>query len=131
VAELSEAVGPGFTYLACLRNARAQAEHLAARGRDVLILGADSRGEFRAEDKLCAARIGDRLAQLGYRSSGGATAAVLEEWAGAADDGFVDGPSARYLRDTGQDADLRFILEHVDDLDDVFSLEQGRVRAVS
>lgn len=130
VAELSDAVGPGLTYLACLRNARAQAEHLAAQGRDVLILGADSRGEFRAEDKLCAARIGNRLAQLGYRSGGGTTAAVLEEWAGAADDGFVDGPSARYLRDTGQEADLRFVLEHIDDLTQVFGIEQGMVRAV-
>jgi 2-phosphosulfolactate phosphatase len=125
---VAEAAGRGPTYLACLRNSRAQADHLAAQERDVLIMGADSRGEFRAEDKLCAARIGGRLAQLGYRTDGRATAAVLDRWADAPDDGFVDGPSARYLMDTRQDADLRFVLEHIDDLDDVFTVEQGMVR---
>jgi 2-phosphosulfolactate phosphatase len=130
VAGATQAVGGGLTYLACLRNARAQADHLAAEGLDALILGADSRGEFRAEDKLCAARIGARLAQHGYTADGQTTATVLEGWADAPDDGFVDGPSARYLKDTGQDADLRFVLEHIEDLGQVFSVEQGMVRGV-
>jgi 2-phosphosulfolactate phosphatase len=128
---VAEAAARGLTYLACLRNARAQADHLAAQERDVLILGADSRGEFRAEDQLCAARIADKLAQLGYRTDGHATEAVLERWASAPDDAFVDGPSAHYLNDTGQDADLRFVLEHIDDLDRVFTVERAEVHAVA
>jgi 2-phosphosulfolactate phosphatase len=117
------------TYLACLRNARAQAGHLAASGRDALILGADSRGEFREEDQLCAARIGAALVKAGYEIADGVTEAVIDRWAYARDDAFVDGRSARYLRDTQQEHDLRFVLDHVDDLDSAFTLESGRVRA--
>ena len=54
---IAEAVRHGITYACCLRNAAAQARYLLAQDRDVLILGADSRGEFREEDQLCAARI--------------------------------------------------------------------------
>src|ERR1700724_3069154 len=37
---IAEAVRHGVTYACCLRNADAQAAHLAGRSRDVLILGA-------------------------------------------------------------------------------------------
>jgi 2-phosphosulfolactate phosphatase len=126
---VADAASHGSNYLACLRNAGAQASHLAAKQCDVLILGADSRGEFRAEDQLCAARIARVLLEHGYRVEGNASAEVLERFADARDDAFVDGRSARYLRDTGQEADLRFVLEHVDDLDDVFTVCDGMVCA--
>jgi 2-phosphosulfolactate phosphatase len=126
---VADAASHGSSYLACLRNAGAQASHLAAKQCDVLILGADSRGEFRAEDQLCAARIARALLEHGYRVEGNASAEVLERFADARDDAFVDGRSARYLRDTGQEADLRFVLEHVDDLDEVFTVRDGMVCA--
>lgn len=128
---IAEAASRGITYVACLRNALAQAAHLAAQERDVLVLGADSRGEFREEDQLCAARIAGELARRGYRTAGPATDAVLERWADAGEDAFLDGPSARYLRDTGQEEDLRFVVEHIDDLALVFTVEQAAVRAVA
>jgi hypothetical protein len=55
---------------------------------------------------------------------------VLSRWGDAPDDAFLDGRSARYLRDTGQDADLAYVLEHVDDISAVFVVENGRVREV-
>jgi 2-phosphosulfolactate phosphatase len=127
---IAEAVRHGQTYVCCLRNATAQAQHLVAEGRDVVVLGADSRGEFREEDQLCAARIARVLLQNGATVADGPTEEVLTRWGDAPDDAFVEGRSARYLRDTGQQADLAFVLEHVDDLSAVFVVEQGEVRGL-
>jgi hypothetical protein len=40
------------------------------------------------------------------------------------------GRSARYLIDTGQEHDLRFVLDHIDDLSGVFVLERSVVALV-
>ena len=71
---IAEAVRHGTTYVCCLRNAAAQARYLLAQDRDVLILGADSRGEFREEDQLCAARIARDLIGDGFGITDGPTA---------------------------------------------------------
>jgi 2-phosphosulfolactate phosphatase len=125
---IAEAVRHGITYACCLRNAAAQARYLLAQDRDVLILGADSRGEFREEDQLCAARIARDLTQGGFDVADDPTHDVLERYADAPDDVILGGRSARYLRDTGQDEDLEFVLGHVDDLSDIFMVGQGEVR---
>jgi len=125
---IAEAVQHGVTYVSCLRNAAAQAAHLAANGRDVLILGADSRGEFREEDQLCAARIARVLLAGGYSVADRPTQEIIESFGNAPDNAFLEGRSARYLRDTGQQEDLDFVLEHIDDLSLVFVVEQGEVR---
>jgi 2-phosphosulfolactate phosphatase len=125
---IAEAVCHGVTFAGCLRNASAQAEHLARADRDVLILGADSRGEFREEDQLCAARIARALLAAGHSVADRCTEEVLERFGDAPDDAFLEGRSARYLRDTGQTEDLEFVLGHVDDLDCVFVVEQGEIR---
>jgi len=125
---IAEAVQHGVTYLGSLRNVAALAAHLAVGERDVLILGADSRGEFREEDELCAARIGAALVKEGFAVADRASAELLERWGQASDDSFLHGPSAQYLRDTGQEEDLAFVLEHIDDLPAVFVVERGEVR---
>jgi 2-phosphosulfolactate phosphatase len=128
---IAEAVQHGVTYICCLRNTEAQALHLAAGGSDVLILGADSRGEFRDEDQLCAARIARFLLAAGYGPADTDTEAVIARFGDAPDDAFIEGRSARYLRDTGQDRDLAFVLEHVNDLRSVFVVEDKQVRELS
>ena len=128
---MAEASQVAVTYVACLRNVSAVAGHLANLLQDVRILGADSRGEFREEDQLCAARIARALTLAGYTSAAGATEDVLERFGEAPDDAFLDGKSATYLRETGQHDDLEFVLEHIDDLDRAFVIEAGRVQAVS
>jgi 2-phosphosulfolactate phosphatase len=128
---IAEAVRHGTTYICCLRNTEAQARHLAEEGRDVLILGADSRGEFRDEDQLCAARVARSLVAAGYEVSDERTEAVIERFGDAPDDAFVEGRSARYLRDTGQELDLGFVLEHINDLQAVFVVEAGEVRELT
>jgi 2-phosphosulfolactate phosphatase len=128
---IAEAVRHGVTYVCCLRNAAAQARYLLAQDRDVLILGADSRGEFREEDQLCAARIARELTGDGYSVADRPTREVLERYADASEDVILGGRSARYLRDTGQDEDLEFVLGHVDDVDGIFVVEQGEVRPLA
>jgi 2-phosphosulfolactate phosphatase len=128
---MAEASAVAATYVACLRNVTALAGHLAGLQRDVRVLGADSRGEFREEDQLCAARIARVLARGGYRVADSTTEQVLERFGEAPDDAFLEGRSAKYLRDTGQEHDLAFVLNHIDDLDSVFVLEQGEVRTMA
>jgi 2-phosphosulfolactate phosphatase len=128
---MAEAADRGVCQPACLRNATAQARHLARSGADAVILGADSRGQFRDEDRLCAARIGRLLVEAGYGVGDRLTAEVLERWGNAPDDAFLGGRSAKYLRETAQEHDLEFVLAHIDDLAEVYSLEQGELRALA
>jgi 2-phosphosulfolactate phosphatase len=128
---MMEAASRGVCQLACLRNARAAAEHVARSGADAVVLGADSRGEFREEDRLCAARVGRALVSAGYRPGDRLTTQVIQRWGEAPDDAFLQGRSVRYLRETAQQRDLEFVLEHIEDLDGVFAVEAGAVRALA
>lgn len=126
-----EAAQSGRVYVASLRNAAAQAAHLVEHHERVRIFGAGSRGEFRREDQVCCARIGARLAEAGFEPADALTEHVVERWADAPDEAIVGGRSSRYLVDTGQRADLDFVLAHVDDLDAVFELCDGEVVALA
>lgn len=128
---IAEAVRHGVTYISCLRNVSAQAAHLLAQERDVLILGADSRGEFREEDQLCAARIARVLTAGGYSMANSPTEEIIESFGNAPDDAILEGRSAKYLRDTGQQQDLDFVLNHIDDLTTVYVVEQGEVCSIA
>src|SRR6266571_1816110 len=77
---MMEAADRGVCHPACLRNASAQGRHLAQAGGDAVILGADSRGEFREEDRLCAARIARALVEAGHSVTDRFTAEVLDRW---------------------------------------------------
>jgi 2-phosphosulfolactate phosphatase len=127
---IAEAARYGRTYLCCLRNAAAQAAHLARLGTDVMVFGAATRGEFREEDQLCAARVARDLLRHGYGVASASTGEVIERFGDAPDDVILGGRSATYLRETGQERDLAFVLEHVDDLDAVFVIDEGVVRAL-
>jgi 2-phosphosulfolactate phosphatase len=119
----------GTTLVACLRNWTAQAaELLEVRPREVALVGAGTRGEFREEDQLCCAWIGARLVDAGYTPSREA-AAVIGRWGNERVEAILSGRSATYLRDSGQLDDLRFILEHIDDLSGTFMVHDGEVVA--
>jgi 2-phosphosulfolactate phosphatase len=110
------------TYASCLRNYSAQAAHVSELHEDVAIIGAGTRGEFRQEDQLCCAWVARELLAHGYEATDTFTHEVIERWESAEAAAAAGGPSAEYLRDTGQVADLEFILGHVDDLDQVFEM---------
>ena len=105
--------------LACLRNWSYTAEWLAGRYDRIAVIGAGSRGEFREEDQLCCAWVAGALMESGYEADE-RTAAVVERWRGAPVEACAGGNSARYLRRSGQEKDLAFVLTHVADLQMVF-----------
>ncbi|HYL40162.1 MAG TPA: 2-phosphosulfolactate phosphatase [Candidatus Binatus sp.] len=124
---LTEASAHHRTLVACLRNWEAVAAELLNSGAGtVVLLGAATRGEFREEDQLCCAWIGARLVEAGFRADA-ETARVIDRWRAEPAARIVEGASARYLRESGQDADLAFILEHVADLPEAFVVVDNEV----
>jgi 2-phosphosulfolactate phosphatase len=124
---LSDAAACGPAYVACLRNARAQAEWLIDRHDRVMLIAGESRGEFREEDRLCCARIARRLLEAGYEPDSAFVEELVNLWADAPDDSFLGGHSVRYLAETGQYHDVEFVLGHINDLDLVFELQRGEL----
>lgn len=114
-------------YLACFRNYAPVARHLAGNHQKVALLGAGTHGEFREEDQMCCAWIASILAGCGYTPEDSQTAAVMRRWDGAPPEACAQGNSAAYLRRSGQAADLDFILNRVDDLEDVVELRGDEV----
>jgi 2-phosphosulfolactate phosphatase len=124
---MCDSAARGRAYAACLRNARAQAEYLASEHQRVLLLGGETRGEFRDEDRLCCARIARDLLRSGFQAGDAFTEELVKRWGDAPDDCIVDGHSAKYLAATGQSHDLEFVLDHIDDLHAVFELRGGEL----
>ena len=114
-------------YVACLRNYSAQIAHLAAHHPTVAVIGAGSRAQFREEDQLGCAWIAEGLVRAGYEPQDERTISIIEQWNGAPVSVIAEGPSADYIRNSGQIRDLEYILTHIDDLDEVYRYERGRV----
>jgi 2-phosphosulfolactate phosphatase len=114
-------------YVACLRNYSAQAAHLIHTHQKVALIGAGSRGEFRTEDILCCARLASCLLKAGYEPQDDRTRAAIDQWSEAPLSAIVSGKSARYLRQSGQESDLDFVLTHIDDLPGVYRFIRGQI----
>ena len=76
---------------------------------------------------MCCAWIAEGLMNAGYRPRGKQTAKIVERWSGAPVDAFLGSKSVEYLVSTRQLSDLDFILEHVDDINAVFPLENDHI----
>jgi 2-phosphosulfolactate phosphatase len=125
---MTDGAAHATTYVACLRNWRAQAAVLLERvPREVLILGAGTRGEFRDEDQLCAAWIAGALVD-GGADAGEATYRLIEAWRDAPVTSIATGKSADYLRASNQVRDLDYVLAHVDDVAAAFVMDGDEVR---
>jgi 2-phosphosulfolactate phosphatase len=115
------------TLAACLRNWEAQAaELLLLRPEQVVLLGAGTRGEFREEDQLCCAWIAARLVDGGFEADR-ETRRLVDTWRGMPVEAIGEGASARYLRDSGQLADLTFILGHVNDIAATYEMRENEI----
>ncbi len=120
-----EANGPA--YVGCFRNYNYLIQHLAKKHNKVLVVGAVTRGEFREEDQMCCAWIAEGLIAAGFRSEDDETSRIVERWSGAPHDAFLGSASVKYLRSTGQERDLDFVLSHFDDLHAAFELHRGEL----
>ena len=118
-------------YVVCFRNCLATARYLVGRHEHIAVIGAPTRGEFREEDQMCCAWTAAGLIRAGYAPEDGRTKRLVEEWTGASPEACAHGKSAKYLRESGQEKDLEFILTHVNDVDEVFMLVQDELVAAS
>ncbi|MFN2594628.1 MAG: 2-phosphosulfolactate phosphatase, partial [Actinomycetota bacterium] len=126
-------------YAACLRNVSAQVHQLAADASHVVLLaGADKNPDtelssipgMRIEDEICCALIAARLIEHGFEADD-RTRAAAERRQSEPLDVIRNGRSAAYLARSEQLDDLEFILEHVDDIDTVFTIQDVEVRAAA
>ena len=129
---ITNARGADTVYLACFRNSLSTARRLVSETRArIALLGAGSRGESREEDQICCAWIAAQLVLAGYTPETETTVEVLRRWAHAKPHACLISRSVEYLRRTGQLADLRFILDRIDDLDETFILRNDEVVMVT
>jgi 2-phosphosulfolactate phosphatase len=112
--------------VACLRNVTATVAYLAARGGSVVLIGAETKGDFRVEDRLCCAWIAAGLMDAGFSAAGG-TEEIIRRWRDRPSGDIARGASARYMRANGHSNDLRFVLGHIDDLNMAFLLRDAEV----
>lgn len=124
---LWEAQGAAGVYPGCLRNTSALVRHLAATHRHVSVIGAGTRGEFREEDQYGAARIAAGLVDSGFEPFDARTRELIDRWRDEPVEAIEISNSVKYLRDSGQVADLEFVLTHIDDVDDVHALHDGEL----
>ena len=120
---LANARGAEATYVACFRNLSATAAYIAPRHERIAVIGAGARGEPRPEDQLACAWIAERLIRLGFEPEDEATEGEINKWAEADISLIAQSPSASYLRTTGQELDIDYVVAHVDDLDVVVTFD--------
>jgi 2-phosphosulfolactate phosphatase len=121
------AIGAEAVYLACLRNYTAVGRHLAGVHTRIAVLGAGTRGQFRREDQIGCALVAARLIAEGFFPENQETIDYVASWQSPQFETIRAGRSAEYLRKSGQEHDLDFILSHIDDLDTVPMLVDGEL----
>lgn len=115
---LTNCRGASAIYVVCLRNFSATARALAGERR-VALVGAGTRGSPRDEDQMVCAWIGDLMLAAGFQPEDERTGEEVRRWRGADPGALRQGPSADFLRGSGQEHDLEWVLAHVDDVDAV------------
>ncbi len=114
-------------YLACFRNYRAVASHVAVGHERVALIGAGSLHQFREEDQMCCAWIADLLLASGFAPENSRTMEIIGRWRGVPANDCARFQSAEYLRRSRQTHDLDFTLSHINDLDASYTVENGEV----
>ncbi|MFI5251234.1 MAG: 2-phosphosulfolactate phosphatase [Bacteroidota bacterium] len=118
------------TYIACFRNYKATAKYLSMQNSNIAIIGAGTRGEFREEDQMCCAWIAEFLIQSGFVPVDQHTSEIVRRWSGATADACLISNSVKYLRKSGQEKDLEFILSHVNDVNAAFKVTSKEVTMI-
>lgn len=124
---IHEAAVSDATYLGCFRDHSALANHLALRHERIAVIGAGTKGEFREEDQIGCAWIAAGLIDRGHIPGSSLTVDMVSRWRKAPPSACLCSRSVDFLRRTSQLRDLDFILEHIDDLSEVFEVRNGEV----
>ena len=110
------ASGSEGVYIACARNFIAVANYVAQHHKHIAIIGAGTRGQFRCEDQMVCAWLGERLLDFGYKCENEETNNIIIHWKNSTPTMMRKSESAEYLRRSGQNHDLEFIIHHINDL---------------
>lgn len=121
--------GPAF--IACFRNYVATAHYMASRYDRIAVIGAGSRNEFREEDQMCCAWIAELLIHAGFKAEDESVTQMVERWRGAPPDACVGHKSANYLIRSGQQHDLAFVLDRINDLEFVCPVVNGEIAMIA
>ncbi len=124
---LRQAQAGSDVFIGCLRTAESTSRAAARSGRDVVILPACTRGEFRDEDRLLAGWIVRHLSREGFEPRNQVTTETLATWGDAEPSRMLGSASVTFLRDGGHEDDLDFIMERIDDLDFTIRLRDGEL----
>jgi len=124
---MRNSIGADAIYISSFRNFSAVANFAGGLHERIAIIGAGTRGQFRREDLMGCAWLGEMLLKKGFEAGNPLTAGYLLRWKGHAAEVIRDGRSAEYLRKTEQVKDLNFTIEHIDDLEIVPSLIDGEI----
>ncbi len=127
---IQEATGGDAVYLACFRSYSALAGHLARHHDRVAVIGAGTKGEFREEDQIGCAWVAAALLGRGFLAANSQTAAIVRRWGDAPPTACLCSRSVDFLRRIGQMRDLDFILRHIDDLPQVYAVQDGEVQII-
>jgi 2-phosphosulfolactate phosphatase len=114
-------------FISCLRTTTATVRAAAQHGRDIVILPACTRGEFRDEDKLLAGWTVKQLLALGYEAGDDFTRNTVDAWGDQAPSSILGSKSVKFLIEAGHQDDLDFIMERIDDLDFTIHLSEGEL----
>ncbi len=128
---IHQTAGRDAVYLGSFRNHSALSDYLAGRHSRVAIIGAGTKGEFREEDQICCGWIAAELMRKGYSPESRQTVSVVERWRGEPASACLCSRSVDFLKRTGRTRDLDFIMEHIDDLQAVFPVQQGEVKMLA
>lgn len=124
---MRNSIGADAVYISCFRNFTAVANYAAALHEKIAIIGAGTRGQFRREDLMGCAWLGEALLNKGFAAGNPLTTGYLLRWKGQTSEVIRDGRSAEYLKKTEQTKDLEFTIEHIDDLEIVPTLIDGEI----
>jgi phosphosulfolactate phosphohydrolase-like enzyme len=116
-------------YVSCLRNLSATVAHLAGHHDRIAIVAAGLAGESRFEDEMVAAWLARDLRAAGHAPEDRATALAIERWRRGDVSLIGLGKSAERLRARGLQAELAFIMSHVDDVRTVCRLSGSEISA--
>lgn len=124
---IRNAEGQADVLVACFRNLTATAARVARHCRRVALLAAGCRQEVSCEDQMAAAWIAGILLQQGFAPEDRRTQDVVRRWEGVEPSLAALGNSAAQLRGQGRDADVEFVLSHIDDLPVACAVIAGEV----
>src|SRR5262249_10114909 len=128
---IHESAGCEALYLGCFRNYSLLPAYLAARHQRVAVIVAGSLGEFREEDQICCAWIAAGLLAQGYLPANSETSALVDRWRDAPPEACLVSRSVDFLKRTGREQDLDFILSHIDDLPAPYVVDNGEVHELT